>query len=100
MELIKSALHLIHAHVLMDGLDPIVIHVCLITSFDLKVMVSNFYCLIKAICSPTCGTNKECILPDTCTCDDGWAGSNCDIGCSSVNANGQIIYVDFPHRYQ
>ena len=30
-----------------------------------------------AICSSPCGTNKQCIAPDTCTCVSGWTGSDC-----------------------
>ena len=67
--------HPIHAHVLMDGLDPIAKHVCgLLTRF----LLLNLYSIVK--CSPSCGTNKECTSPNTCTCVDGWTESNCDIG--------------------
>ena len=41
--------------------------------------------LNTAICSSSCGTNKQCTAPDTCTCVSGWTGSNCLTG---------IVYVD------
>ena len=39
-------------------------------------MVPIFHFL--AICSPSCGTNKQCSSPNKCTCEDEWTGSNCD----------------------
>ena len=33
-----------------------------------------------AICSSPCGTNKQCTAPNTCTCANGWTGSNCLTG--------------------
>ena len=39
-------------------------------------MIINFI----AICNSTCGTNKQCSAPDTCTCVNGWTGSDCLTG--------------------
>ena len=30
-----------------------------------------------AICSSPCGTNKQCIAPNNCTCVSGWTSSDC-----------------------
>ena len=45
-------------------------------SMVIFVKLYNFFTQ-TAICSSTCGTNKQCTAPDTCTCVSGWTGSNC-----------------------
>ena len=36
-----------------------------------------------AICIPPCGTNKQCTVPNTCTCVSGWTGINCSTGIAT-----------------
>ncbi len=38
------------------------------------------YYVYTAICYSSCGTNEECSLPDTCTCVEGWNGTDCLTG--------------------
>ena len=45
-----------------------------------------------AICQPSCGSNGQCISPDTCQCINGWTGPTCNVCtiCSSTNILGEI----------
>ena len=42
------------------------------------------------MCSFSCGNNKQCIAPDTCTCESGWKGSNCSTGMA-MSSCGQVV---------
>ena len=45
-------------------------------------MQFEYSCLTfsTVICAQSCGTNKECSSPDTCTCVSGWTGADCLTG--------------------
>ena len=55
---------------------------CLRTLYLLLIYIENIISqnLYAAICSPSCGTNKQCTAPDTCTCISGWTGNDCLTG--------------------
>ncbi len=47
-------------------------------------------------CTPACGTHQYCAAPDTCACDEGWAGPACvvsTVGMLRFPTNGdQLVY--------
>ena len=38
-----------------------------------------YHLLYIAICQPSCGSNEQCISPNTCQSINGWTGPTCDI---------------------
>lgn len=39
-----------------------------------------------------CHNNGSCVLPDTCTCPDGWSGVNCNTPlCRHTNSTGAVV---------
>lgn len=55
--------------------------------------------IIIAICSTPCGINKECSLPENCTCQNGWKGNDCLIGMLIILSNYLINTIISIFRY-
>lgn len=47
----------------------------------------NHYVYIIAVCADACGHCIECVDPGTCTCNDGWTGSDCCQGNINVHVH-------------
>ena len=62
-------------HALADGLDQLVIQVCIANK-----LLYYFYNNFPAICSPQCANGGTCTKPNTCSCTSGWTGSTCNKG--------------------
>ncbi len=57
------------------------------------------FIIIIAICSTPCGINKECSLPENCTCQNGWKGNDCLIGMLIILSNYLINTIISIFRY-
>lgn len=45
---------------------------------------------ISATCTNSGCVNGACNAPDTCTCDNGWTGDDCNTACKKI-----CIYLSF-----
>ena len=81
-------------HALADGLDQLVIQVCIANK-----LLYYFYNNFPAICSPQCANGGTCTKPNTCSCNSGWTGSTCNKGLYIANSlqftNSRIILQPF-----
>ena len=58
------------------------------------IHIGYYHLLYIAICEPSCGSNRQCISPNTCRCINGWTGPTCGIctNCSTTTTTfGKVI---------
>ncbi len=70
---------------------------------DLDIHAHNLFFTVfffsTAICSPACQNGGTCTSPDSCSCPDGWAGSDCSEGRSKNCLNNMLLMPNSSDSY-